>query len=419
MKNSKKVLIGALLAASTLVGATVATYVVTDNANAVGIKVTPGTLTAEGKVTLSWGENSVANVSNLSLGGVKQAGELILKAEHNTEEAYEGYNGLLNIALEDLTTRDPNYSGAKFIDYLDVYLFSKEDNVQYSSTVMPELIEANGYIGKIPTEQEQLSYDFAALGTPEGKHYVVYVSLNASASSVYGTIKTDIVYVTFNWNKASGDQNEAASNKVYFYDPNGEFGTTPYIYAFKDNKISAEWPGEAMTKISDGLFSYDLSRSFNTIIFNNNNNGKQTADISVALNDSDEIDAPYFTLGALDSETNKYAVTPGSSNPATLANYYITGEFAAASDPTSGWYGVAGFIEGNEMGAGDEQNYAIKEHVQLTEGDRFKIVGKDGAWYDAEESGSRDSDGNWLVTATGAYTIYLNNNGNIWAQLEA
>jgi alpha-amylase len=69
-----------------------------------------------------------------------------------------------------------------------------------------------------------------------------------------------------------------ASTKIYFYNTNN--WSNPYVYVYSGsgataNKVAA-WPGVAMTKVSDGLYSYTIPKGFGDakVIFSNKGNSQ-------------------------------------------------------------------------------------------------------------------------------------------------
>lgn len=52
-----------------------------------------------------------------------------------------------------------------------------------------------------------------------------------------------------------------------------------YCYMWTDGDQNAAWPGIQMTKVSDGVYSYTLPKSYANIIFNNGSGGNQTNDM--------------------------------------------------------------------------------------------------------------------------------------------
>ena len=77
----------------------------------------------------------------------------------------------------------------------------------------------------------------------------------------------------------------AAAGDTVFCDNAANWGTV-YCYMWSDSLgNNAEWPGVQMTKGSDGLWSYSITKDWNMIIFNNGQ-GTQTGDLSYQGNGS-------------------------------------------------------------------------------------------------------------------------------------
>lgn len=72
----------------------------------------------------------------------------------------------------------------------------------------------------------------------------------------------------------------AAGDTVYVRLNNGWSSVRCYMWN-SDSDKNANWPGVAMTKVSDGVYSYKLTKSYANIIFNNGNSGSdnQTTDL--------------------------------------------------------------------------------------------------------------------------------------------
>lgn len=70
---------------------------------------------------------------------------------------------------------------------------------------------------------------------------------------------------------------------IYFYNVSGWTTVSAYAWESNTGSVNAEFPGEQMTAVEghSGWYSYKLSTSYNCIIFNNNNNGKQTGDLLI------------------------------------------------------------------------------------------------------------------------------------------
>ena len=95
--------------------------------------------------------------------------------------------------------------------------------------------------------------------------------------------------------------------------------STPYLYSWYTSNSTdtpeTDWPGNAMTGVatnSDGhtVYYYLLSPTYNKIIFNNNNNGNQTVDITSGV-----------------SDMSAYYISGGSGTSHTVGTWDITGDF--------------------------------------------------------------------------------------------
>ena len=73
----------------------------------------------------------------------------------------------------------------------------------------------------------------------------------------------------------------SAGDTVYVKVNNGWSSVHCYMWN-SDSDKNADWPGPAMTKVSDNVYSYTLPKDFGNIIFNNGNSGSgnQTSDMT-------------------------------------------------------------------------------------------------------------------------------------------
>ena len=77
----------------------------------------------------------------------------------------------------------------------------------------------------------------------------------------------------------------AAGDTVYCQNEKG--WSTVYCYMWTDGQgDNAGWPGEAMTDMGDGLWSYDIKGDFNKIIFNGGSDSNKTLDMSYPGNNA-------------------------------------------------------------------------------------------------------------------------------------
>jgi len=119
-------------------------------------------------------------------------------------------------------------------------------------------------------------------------------------------------------------------NNIYF--TNNQNWSAVYAYAWTGDGDSADknaaWPGEACTYVAtneygQAVYAYDMTgKSFEKIIFNNNNQGEQTVDITLG-----DATNGYYTT---DKQDGKYNVSPYQDKyvqvqPGAVTTYEFTG----------------------------------------------------------------------------------------------
>ena len=288
MKKKSVLILSSILATVTLVGATFAAYAVTDVADPLGIFVTPGELeedTTVDYVTIRWGESTSksSDISNALPGAAYKIGVFSLVATKN-------YQGVFSVSLTD------NYEGTrpegqkKFIDYLSIYLYdgaqepASENKLPAVDDIMHSAMGA-----------ELLSYS-SALGTPSGKEYSVYITVDESAISHIDEMKEDQVDITINWDaKASDIDNK---NKTVYFASNWE---NAYLYTWGDKGCNHAYPGVSLSKIGInelGQFIYQglLIDGYKYMIFSNGGQGgdNQTPDLLISDFDFTEGDLLFY-----------------------------------------------------------------------------------------------------------------------------
>lgn len=195
MKRKTIVLLSSVMASALLVGGAFAAYAVIDHAEEKGIYTTPGTITPEQQVTLEWGAaTGLSDVGDLVPATPKKAGEVVLVATPNDANIYTGN---LLVHYEDRTTVAEALREAKFIDYLNVYVYEGSLEEPDETKLVGDLIaqETNTVYSK----------NIVATGNAAGKVYSIFIELDEAAESVVEKIQNDRVYVGFDWNKADGD----------------------------------------------------------------------------------------------------------------------------------------------------------------------------------------------------------------------
>ncbi len=396
MKRSLMLIGGAAGAVALLGGITYAAYAVNDNANPFGTKITPGSLTDETvkKITLEWGNNTIAPVSGLTSGSTQKVGELSLKASGMDEEEY---TGILKLDLSDLTDYGEKAPDAYLYDYLtiDVYKGSLETK--------PETNDER--IGGIAAGATNHSSSISVTGNAEGAIYSIFVTLDESVTPYYETVKTQSVYLSFDWNK-SGNDEEASTNPVYLYNESNVWDGDIYVYAWNGSKQNATFPGEAMNKVADKFYSFDLLKDYTNIIFSAKKDGEvayQTVDLKY---DSSK---PYATIDEKASDNEKYTVTWGADKPTILADYYITGVIEGVNR----WYSSVGLLQEYAMSEPDDatQNLAQFNGLSLKAGDSIKAISSSN---DSQYYGVSGSDSNYECSEDGAYDVYLSKDEHIY-----
>lgn len=395
-KKKKILLLASVGAAFAIIGGTVAAYVITDNANPIGSKISPTEIHDDetGNITLTWGTNSIANVENLKVGQTAKVGNVSLVATGDDGNgAITSYTGVLDVKLTDLTVYGDSTPAHKLIDYLEVDVYAG------NQTSVPEEGEP---VGHIPPAGGGYSTSITASGTPDGSVYSIFVTLSEDARECYTEISSHVVYIQFDWNKNKSDENLAKTTTVYFDAPN-DWTAPMYVYAF-DSVTSAQndaWPGKQMSVVGKGRYSYELpgnstTKTFDLLVFSDSS-GKQTTNVAL------DYTKPYHVCGAA-GEDGKFACTAQSNEPVLLANYYVTGKIKGIDN----WFTTVGFVDALKM-SDYEGNKGKLANIELLEGDQLLVIGKDGKYYHTKDGGD------WAITEDGVYDIYLNNEDQVWA----
>lgn len=365
-----------------LVGGTVAAYIVTDNADPFGIKITPGDLTEvdTGSITLEWGQHKdITDISNLGVGASVER-SMSLKAsgtskdEAGVETPITEYTGSLALTLTDLSGKG-NVADS-LIHYLKV-----------------ELLDGETVKATIPTDEAKFSLVTPAIGTPEGKDYTLKITLDQSASPVYNKIINDVVYLQVDWNKAATDGEEASATTIYAAHKPADWATV-YAYAYKGSTVNAAWPGVEM-KVDEatGFYTYDVLSSFDYVIFNDGVDKQYPAMGEAGYAVADLAAKPYFDFN---DHSWKEEIVDRTD---LQAEYYLVGTMTKWDyDETYAFIANAG-AEGEYMLQG----------VTLTKGTEFKVRSANGQ---GGNNGFYGADANYVVPADGTYDIYFRPAGN-------
>jgi len=268
MKGKKSLILASIFAAVGLVGATVATWAVTDNANPFGFKISPGQIQDETGielVTLSVGERTTVNVSGLAAGQLRNAGTAVLVAETSAQTTY---HGKLELSFDDQTA-GKSEGDAKLLNYLKVHVY-KGEVAATGGVVNPEALVPGNLVGTLVGSSYTAAQDFSVevaydSGTKKQQQLVTFVvELLSSAQEKITEIQSDVVYLKADWKNGETDVTDATT--IYYKHTPGS-GNRVFCYAWGNGKQNAGFPGLEMTKVKDGLYSYALKSTYDQVIF--------------------------------------------------------------------------------------------------------------------------------------------------------
>ncbi len=225
---------------------------------------------------------------------------------------------------------------------------------------------------------------YADMAFENGKKYNVtgiYLQYN-DTKEIMPRTAADIVEVT------------VAPTEVTLYFVNSSSWAAVNAYVWEDGADPlVAWPGEAATKLTEqvngyDLYSYTFPVEYDRIIFNNNNNGSQTAD-EVAAWDASK---PYYYDGAWYSAI---ADIPADT-------YTVAGSSTELFGGESAWDVT---LTANDMTLSEGLYVWEKKGVTLSAGDiEFKVV-KNHAWANGAWPGE-----NWVlntITEAGDYDVKI------------
>ena len=413
-RKMKKIslLLASIGAAALFVGGTFAAYVITDNANPIGKKISPSEITDDqtGNITLEWGSNTIQHVSNLASGSTQKMGNVVLRAsgEDGDGSAISTYVGSLAMRLTDLTNYGETTPVAKLIDYLEVDVVSGDVSLVQWQAMTSEQKSA-ALIGHIPPEPSTYSATVAATGTASGSVYSVFITLSDSATPVYTAISTQVVYLQLDWNANASDANIEATTKLYFKKPAAWGASDVYLYAWKGSVQNAAFPGVQMKAEANGVYTYDLAGStasgkdkFDKVVFSSGGATPTYQTVDLALDYS----KVYFLTGEV--VDGKYSGSSSATQPSGygLANYYVTGKINGVDK----WYTTVGFVDELAMGPAESghDDQGRLANVSLKAGDQLCVIGSNGTYYHTDQGGD------WSITEDGTYDIYLNSSYQVW-----
>lgn len=322
---SKKliVLLSSAVAGVSLVGATFAAWAVTDNAGALGIKISPNIIQGESAayktMVLEWGDTTqFQNISSLKL-GTPQYAYLEVKSTVTIPQGESNSisGGNLSLQLTNIGAyTDETYH---LVDNLVVKVYknrSEEAPYVYSNEIT-ELALGND------TKSASLDIETPVNGSVQKLYFEVAIADGVTTVN-YNKMINDIVYLNVNWDRPSDIHNDDLVTVRRVYCKTSY--SNPYAYVFKNGSDpmvqNKDFPGEAMTVYdpAEGIYyyDYDTSKGYTHIIFAESDQSAQTADIAL---DGDKV---YYNGSAW--VTNVPAITS--------YDYYLVGDMNSWS-PTA------------------------------------------------------------------------------------
>lgn len=251
-------------------------------------------------------------------------------------------------------------------------------------------------------------------GSQSGNVYVT------DTSSVYLTMAEKVKYAT-----KSAAENAmsfvSTSTRVYFYNSSDWSSVSAYVYGSRE--ALGEWPGTAATSEGNKWYYVDVpmtaSEGF-TIIFNDNNNGSQAADIYI--NDSTNVylladsDTKYSSkAAAAASMESDSSGTTGSGNWDIKNDVYLSGAGAVLS------YAELEAEDASTNGEVLNKSIAYREDIQSEASGRKAVrLDKTGEYVEFTLTESADCmvvryampDGNNGAGLDATLSMYVNGNHN-------
>ena len=229
-------------------------------------------------------------------------------------------------------------------------------------------------------------------------------------------MSSDVVRLTVDWGPRSGDP-VATSKPVYVIKPTTAGWDKINVYAWKDEKVNAAWPGVEMVESyqSAGGTVYELSipNDMERVIFNNGN----TASMIKLVEDDIVLADTEYNSGTgkvfFDPSTSKWTTKPEKQAVSTISAIKTP---AATSVPED-----VDLVEAalTPIPAGNKKAYKLN----LAAGDTVEF--KDGNttihFYHWDEATEKAVDDGTVFTATlaGLYEFYYNNNDQMFVSTSA
>ena len=430
MKRKSIILLASAVLGLGLVGGTLAGWAVTDNADPLNIRISPGSISTDTTthyITLDWGSSQdISNVSNLKIDETRRVGVLDLRADSATPNA-ETVSG-------DLRIKMASASGAEnaLLTYLKVDVY-QGDIPAYSNAETYEADELVIYgkaVYKCKADIDAAEEWTAAHwdvdtakkvtfgNTPDDDGYnvanIVLTSTNMNKANPYTVIAylgnsiTQTVYdqlrannkqalVTFDWGIGSG-VTVTTGKQIYFRGITAHdtsVSSAPFMYAFKgEDVVNAAWPGVRMDSAKvDGWYTLELDiTKYDYVVFNDGqaSGGVQTSDLSVA--ELYKVVSTELTQNAYvyDGESSHYALHDDEVEVA----YYLVGTGVKVGTQDLDWdvpHGYKVTLDG--------EGKAVVSITTTVANARLKFYEvASGIWY--------SNDGNdFVIGDAGSYTI--------------
>lgn len=290
--NKKVLFLSSIFAASALVGGTFAAYAVNDMADSFKVTVQVDEHAGDTPVTLTWGDNTLMDLEEITPGNIYRPATLLLKSSLD-------YTGELAVGIEDSTDSKTDTSHY-LADYLKVYIYEGLNEGLPENTLPTSGLVASSILG-----QRNLTYK-SAQGNAEGVPYSIFVYFDLSALSIYHTIEHDEVTLSLDWNAASEEDptSVTGTNKVYLASNWGQ----AYMYTYGDSGQNRDFPGELMNPIGINeynqiIYESEVDLENDAFIFSNGE-GSQTVNVPV----STEVQNDEMLFWTTDLVEEKYEV---------------------------------------------------------------------------------------------------------------
>lgn len=349
-----------------LVGATFAAWAVTDNANPLGIKISPTTISGDttdySTMVLSWGDTTnFVKVENLQK-GVKTYRSIQVQSEVEHSGNDTAVGGNLSAYIEDRST---HLAGApKLIENIVVKVYADKDN---SGT--PNEFDSGDTLlftldgtASTPVLTGAADVETDTEGDPKTIFFEIEVPSTVTAIA-YNQMASDVIYLGIDWNKPSSVTAAHVQN-IYFKKPAGYNGV-PYAYAYEEGSDPINhnhtWPGVAMTQYNGSYYviSVDMDE-YDHIIFSDNG-ANQTADLTIPAMGTL---TPYYT-----GTGTSWTALPSDAEVET--EYYLAGTF-------NNWATQDSSYKLTKVSA-TQYTYAL--NIPAHSSVEYKVVGTDGVWY--------------------------------------